>query len=103
MGRSSTSNYETSQQIESSTRVPNDLFETEPTNSPGVQIKGLSKVYDNKVAVRNLSINFYEGQITAFLGHNGAGCENLSFFIKYALDNTVVICRKNHHTFNFIG
>ena len=24
-------------------------------------------------AVKNLSLNFYEGQITALLGHNGAG------------------------------
>lgn len=26
-----------------------------------------------KMAVKNLSLNLYEGQITAFLGHNGAG------------------------------
>ena len=32
------------------------------------------KVYQNgKVAVEDLSLNFYEGQITSFLGHNGAG------------------------------
>ena len=32
------------------------------------------KVYPNgKVAVEDLSLNFYEGQITSFLGHNGAG------------------------------
>ena len=34
----------------------------------------LVKVYPNgKVAVEDLSLNFYEGQITSFLGHNGAG------------------------------
>ena len=31
-------------------------------------------MYPNgKVAVEDLSLNFYEGQITSFLGHNGAG------------------------------
>ena len=28
---------------------------------------------NNKKAVNNLSLNFYEDQITSFLGHNGAG------------------------------
>ena len=40
----------------------------------GVSIRNLGKVYSNgKVALRNLSLDFYEDQITAFLGHNGAG------------------------------
>ncbi len=49
--------------------------ETEPTHLPlGVSVQHLSKVYsDGKVAVEDLSLNFYEGQITSFLGHNGAG------------------------------
>ncbi|BES89471.1 ATP-Hypothetical protein cassette sub-family A ABC1 member [Nesidiocoris tenuis] len=52
-----------------------DSFETEPTRLyAGVQIKNLTKVYGNgKVAVDDLSMNFYEDQITSFLGHNGAG------------------------------
>ena len=38
----------------------------------GVEIHGLTKVYDDKkVAVENLTINFYQNQITSFLGHNG--------------------------------
>jgi len=51
-------------------------FEAEPKHLPlGVAVKGLRKVYrhGNKVAVDGLTINFYEGQITSFLGHNGAG------------------------------
>ena len=45
-----------------------------PCDSPGVSIKHLHKVYSNgKVAVEDLNLNFYEGQITSFLGHNGAG------------------------------
>ena len=40
----------------------------------GVSVRHLSKVYPNgKVAVEDLNLNFYEGQITSFLGHNGAG------------------------------
>ena len=51
------------------------LFEQEPLNLPiGVSIHNLTKKYsDSKLAVDNLSINFFENQITSFLGHNGAG------------------------------
>ncbi len=54
------------------------LFEHEPLNlAVGVSIQNLTKVYaDSKVAVENLTINFYENQITSFLGHNGAGKVN---------------------------
>ena len=47
----------------------------------GVEIQDLGKTYKSgmmctkkeKVAVNGLSLNFYESQITSFLGHNGAG------------------------------
>lgn len=50
-------------------------FEKEPTKTnAGVQIRNLRKVFNkDKVAVNNLSLNMYEGQITVLLGHNGAG------------------------------
>ncbi|CAI9718098.1 ATP-binding cassette sub-family A member 2-like isoform X2 [Octopus vulgaris] len=51
-------------------------FEPEPKHLPlGVCIDNLTKVYKTgkKVAVKNLTLNLYEGQITSFLGHNGAG------------------------------
>lgn len=52
----------------------NDLVEEAGDAQPGVRIRSLTKTYDNgKTAVKNLSLKFYEGQITAFLGHNGAG------------------------------
>ncbi|XP_072169976.1 uncharacterized protein [Diadema setosum] len=53
--------------------------EEEPSTLPlGVAIKNLTKIYrsccrDEKVAVDNLTLNFFEGQVTALLGHNGAG------------------------------
>lgn len=50
-------------------------FEAEPTYlKAGVTIHNLSKVYKTgKFCLNNLSLNFYEDQITCFLGHNGAG------------------------------
>ncbi|KAF7692268.1 hypothetical protein HF521_009878 [Silurus meridionalis] len=54
----------------------NLLFEAEPEGlEVGVCVKELVKVYpgSSRPAVNALSINFYEGQITSFLGHNGAG------------------------------
>uniref|UniRef100_A0A2R5LC21 Putative lipid exporter abca1 n=1 Tax=Ornithodoros turicata TaxID=34597 RepID=A0A2R5LC21_9ACAR len=51
-------------------------FEDEPTDLPlGLCIRNLTKVYAgaDRAAVNSLSLNFYEGQITSFLGHNGAG------------------------------
>nr|XP_018668972.1 ATP-binding cassette sub-family A member 3-like isoform X3 [Ciona intestinalis] len=54
-----------------------EYFEDEPNNlRKVVEIKGLRKVFKGnkeKVAVDNLNINMYEGQITVLLGHNGAG------------------------------
>lgn len=51
-------------------------FEAEPDDLvKGVCIHNLVKVFGSsyRPAVDGLSINFYEGQITAFLGQNGAG------------------------------
>ena len=43
--------------------------------SPGIQIDTLHKVYSrgNNHALKGLSLNFYQNEISAFLGHNGAG------------------------------
>ncbi|KAM4697953.1 phospholipid-transporting ATPase ABCA3 [Rhinophrynus dorsalis] len=55
-----------------------EYLEEEPSDlAPGIRIKHLSKMYHvngkNRAAVRNLTLNMYEGQITVLLGHNGAG------------------------------
>ena len=39
----------------------------------GISIKDMSRKFKEKTVVNNLSLNFFEGQITALLGHNGAG------------------------------
>lgn len=51
------------------------LVEEPPENlKVGVSIRNLVKIYcSNKIAINGLSLDFYEGQITSFLGHNGAG------------------------------
>lgn len=38
-----------------------------------IEVKKLSKQYGNFTALNNLSIDIYSGQLTAFLGTNGAG------------------------------
>ncbi|NXH41285.1 ABCA1 protein, partial [Dicaeum eximium] len=52
------------------------LVEEPPADlQPGVSIRNLVKVYGSsgRAAINGLSLDFYEGQITSFLGHNGAG------------------------------
>lgn len=53
----------------------NEFIEEEPIGlRAGIQIRGLTKEYcKDRLAVNNISLNMYEGQITALLGHNGAG------------------------------
>ena len=56
--------------------VDTDTIEAEPKDKTiGVAIRDLQKKYSSakRNAVDGLSLNFYEGQITSFLGHNGAG------------------------------
>ena len=48
--------------------------ESEPKDlTVGVALHGVTKNYGSKLAVANLSLNFYEGHITSLLGPNGAG------------------------------
>ncbi|XP_072314586.1 phospholipid-transporting ATPase ABCA1-like [Eucyclogobius newberryi] len=54
----------------------NEYLENPPPNmKAGVSIRNLVKIYKTgkKLAVDRLSVDFYENQITSFLGHNGAG------------------------------
>jgi ABC-type multidrug transport system fused ATPase/permease subunit len=39
----------------------------------GIAIRGLRKKFGDKIAVDGLSLSMYPGQVTALLGHNGAG------------------------------
>uniref|UniRef100_A0AAQ5X1S9 P-type phospholipid transporter n=1 Tax=Amphiprion ocellaris TaxID=80972 RepID=A0AAQ5X1S9_AMPOC len=46
-----------------------------PNMKAGVSVRNLVKIYKTgkKLAVDGLSVDFFESQITSFLGHNGAG------------------------------
>lgn len=49
-------------------------FEKEPRGLPlGVGIQNLKKVFGKKKSVDGVSLKMYQGQITALVGHNGAG------------------------------
>jgi len=53
-----------------------DTMEAEPKGKTiGVAIRNLKKKYSSSpnMAVDGLNLNFYQDQITSFLGHNGAG------------------------------
>ncbi|XP_054848460.1 phospholipid-transporting ATPase ABCA3 isoform X2 [Eublepharis macularius] len=58
--------------------LKSQYIEEEPSDLvSGIKIKHLSKVFrvgnKSREAVRDLTLNMYEGQITVLLGHNGAG------------------------------
>ncbi|KAM9335582.1 phospholipid-transporting ATPase ABCA1 [Symphorus nematophorus] len=60
--------------------VQSEYLEKPPPNmKAGVSIRNLVKIYKTgkKLAVDGLSVDFYENQITSFLGHNGAGTGTL--------------------------
>lgn len=49
-------------------------FEPVPAGmTAGLELKNLRKVFNSKVAVKDTTLDMYEGQVTALLGHNGAG------------------------------
>lgn len=82
-------------------------FETVPKNvyTPGIQIRNLKKSYftnwfsrTKTEALRGISIDFYKGQITTLLGHNGAGKTTMMSILTGILspsDGTVLINGKN--------
>uniref|UniRef100_A0AAX7V794 ABC transporter domain-containing protein n=1 Tax=Astatotilapia calliptera TaxID=8154 RepID=A0AAX7V794_ASTCA len=59
----------------SSFYVQQHMEKPPPNMTAGVSIQNLVKIYKTgkKLAVDGLSVDFYENQITSFLGHNGAG------------------------------
>ncbi|XP_031243974.1 ATP-binding cassette sub-family A member 3-like isoform X2 [Mastomys coucha] len=66
------------EESQASNLLPSDFMEPEPVGLvAGIQIQHLYKEFTLKnstvKAVKDLSLNMYEGQITVLLGHNGAG------------------------------
>uniref|UniRef100_A0A4W3HIX5 ATP-binding cassette, sub-family A (ABC1), member 4a n=1 Tax=Callorhinchus milii TaxID=7868 RepID=A0A4W3HIX5_CALMI len=63
-------------QVTTEAMAGNPFYEPEPSGlTLGVSVQNLVKVFQegHRPAVDGLNINFFEGQITSFLGHNGAG------------------------------
>ena len=54
-----------------------DGIQVEPNDLPmSVSLQGVSKTFSGRrriVAVKDISMNLYEGQITVIVGQNGAG------------------------------
>ena len=50
-----------------------DALKEQELEGKSVEMRNLTKVYGRKVAVDNFSLSMYSGQVTALLGHNGAG------------------------------
>jgi ATP-binding cassette subfamily A (ABC1) protein 3 len=66
--------------------VDSDKFEKDPVNLRAtVKLKKMTKKFytgfGKKTAVDSLSLNFYQDQITGFLGHNGAGKTTVTFVL----------------------
>lgn len=38
-----------------------------------IKLKNITKFYDNKVIISDLSLDFHKGKITSIIGANGAG------------------------------
>src|SRR5215475_2358735 len=55
------------------TRSPESGEAVDQADRPAIHARNLRKVYGNKVAVRNLSLQVRRGEIFGFLGPNGAG------------------------------
>jgi ATP-binding cassette subfamily A (ABC1) protein 3 len=70
------SGFENYNKDDSRNKNKSTYLEDEPRGlKSGIKIIDLSKSFDGgkTYAVNNLNLNTYNGQITALLGHNGAG------------------------------
>ena len=45
--------------------------------SPSIEFRGVSKFFGNIIALKEISIKVFKGEITALLGDNGAGKSTL--------------------------
>ncbi|XP_047503071.1 phospholipid-transporting ATPase ABCA1-like [Pieris napi] len=65
------------------------FFEQPPRNAEvGIKIVNVSKVFDKKRVVNNVSMDVLKGEITVLLGHNGAGKTTLMSIITGMLSPT---------------
>ncbi|XP_064463302.1 ATP-binding cassette sub-family A member 7-like [Ornithodoros turicata] len=71
-----------------------DYFQPNLEATPVIAVRQLQKNYGDKVAVDNVSVNFYEKEITALIGKSGAGKTsliNILAGVSYPTDGTAYI------------
>lgn len=74
-GKKEDNNSNDLKESQTSDKNLNDNFESEPTDCElAIKVKNLRKEFEyKKVVCKNITFNIFYNQITAFLGHNGAG------------------------------
>ena len=72
MENTEVSNPQQPPRIPQPSQIPLELQRRQPMQ-PILRIKKLTKKYGDRVAVNNISLNVFPGQIVGFLGANGAG------------------------------
>lgn len=74
-GRASSHEHEHLDGTEAVEHVPlepvGDALKRQSAEGQNIEIRNLVKKFDDKIAVDNLNLTMYSGQITALLGHNG--------------------------------
>ena len=61
-----------------SKNIPDDEENPNSNTNIGVSLQNLTKIFsisgkEKRIAVNDLSLDFHVGEVTALLGHNGAG------------------------------
>ena len=59
--------------VQQNVQTPNNRNNVKQGPKPVLSINHLTKKYGDRIAVNNISLNLYAGQIIGFLGANGAG------------------------------
>lgn len=79
--------------------IPVEKVNEEKIGRPTVQVQGLVKIFGDTTVVNGLTFDMYPNQITALLGHNGAGmfCLFCVFFQLFHFFAKTMIARPRHN------
>ncbi len=62
---------------------PSSTLKDQMKQGRGIEIRNLRKAFGDKTAVEGLSMEIFSNQITALLGHNGAGTYRIQWESDY--------------------